>query len=85
MGGKTQAGMFDRCNKFNGRAGTVRERSHVPLHKRLLAKHPYGPFQEGISARQMERMLDVTCHRPLSSRYQRPTGVFEGLPVSHLA
>lgn len=42
MGGKTQAGMF-LCNvcrqKFTVRTGTVMERSHVPLHKWLLATH----------------------------------------------
>jgi hypothetical protein len=42
MEGKTQAGMFlcNVCrNKFTVRTGTVMERSHVPLHKWLLATH----------------------------------------------
>ncbi|HEY1312198.1 MAG TPA: transposase, partial [Pseudolabrys sp.] len=42
MGGETQAGMF-QCNdcrdKFTARTGTVMERSHVPIHKWLLAIH----------------------------------------------
>lgn len=73
MGGKTQAGMF-QCNvcrqKFTVRTGTVMERSHVPLHKWLLATHLMAASKKGMSAKQMERMLGVTyktawflCHR----------------------
>jgi len=73
MGGKTQAGMF-LCNdcrgKFTLRTGSVMERSHVPLHKWLLATHLMAASKKGMSAKQMERMLGVTyktawflCHR----------------------
>ncbi len=73
MGGKTQAGMF-LCNdcrgKFTVRTGTLMERSHVPLHKWLLAMHLMAASKKGMSAKQMERMLGVTyktawflCHR----------------------
>src|SRR3954447_20998924 len=73
MGGKTQAGMF-LCNvcrqKFTCRTGTVMERSHVPLHKWLLATHLMAASKKGMSAKQIERMLGVTyktawflCHR----------------------
>jgi hypothetical protein len=73
MGGKTQAGMF-QCNgcrgKFTLRTGTVMERSHVPLHKWLLAFHLMAASKKGMSAKQMERLLGVTyksawflCHR----------------------
>jgi len=73
MGGKTQAGMF-LCNdcrgKFTLRTGTVMERSHVPLHKWMLAMHLMAASKKGMSAKQMERMLGVTyktawflCHR----------------------
>ncbi len=73
MGGKTQAGMF-QCNdcrdKFTVRTGTVMERSHVPLHKWLLATHLIAASKKGMSAAQMGRMLGVTyktawflCHR----------------------
>jgi transposase-like protein len=73
MGGKTQAGMF-LCNvcrqKFTVRTGTVMERSHIPLHKWLLATHIMAASKKGMSAKQMERMLGVTyktawflCHR----------------------
>ena len=73
MSGKTQAGMFlcnDCRDKFTVRTGTVMERSHVPLHKWLLATHLMAASKKGMSAKQMERMLGVTyktawflCHR----------------------
>jgi transposase-like protein len=73
MGGKTQAGMFlcnDCRDKFTVRTGTLMERSHVPLHKWLLATHILAASKKGMSAKQMERMLGVTyktawflCHR----------------------
>ena len=73
MGGKIQAGMFlcnDCRDKFTVRTGTVMERSHIPLHKWLLATHLLAASKKGMSAKQMERMLGVTyktawflCHR----------------------
>lgn len=73
MEGKTQAGMFlcnDCRDKFTVRTGTLMERSHVPLHKWLLATHLMAASKKGMSAKQMERMLGVTyktawflCHR----------------------
>lgn len=63
MGGKTQAGMF-MCNacrgKFTVRTGTVFERSHIPLHKWLLATHLMASSKKGISAHQLHRMLGIT-------------------------
>ena len=64
MEGKTQAGMSlsnDCGDKFTIRTGSVMERSHVPLHKRLLATHLMAASKKGMSAKQMERMLGVTC------------------------
>lgn len=73
MEGKTQAGYFlcnDCRDKFTVRTGTVMERSHVPLHKWLLAIHLLSASKKGMSAKQIERMLGVTyrtawflCHR----------------------
>lgn len=73
MGGKTQAGYWlcnDCRDKFTVRTGTVMERSHVPLHKWLLATHLMAASKKGMSAKQIERMLGVTyktawflCHR----------------------
>ena len=73
MEGNTQAGMF-LCNdcreKFTVRTGSVMERSHIPLHKWLLATHLMAASKKGMSAKQIERMLGVTyktawflCHR----------------------
>jgi hypothetical protein len=63
MGGKTQAGMF-LCNacrgKFTVRTGTIFERSHIPLHKWLLATHLMSSSKKGISAHQMHRMLGIS-------------------------
>jgi transposase-like protein len=66
MGGKTQAGMF-MCNgcrgKFTCRTGTVMERSHIPLHKWLLAIHLLTTSKKGISAHQLMRNLGIGSYR----------------------
>ena len=73
MEGKTQAGYF-QCNdcrdKFTCRTGTVMERSHIPVHKWLLAIHLLTASKKGMSAHQLHRMLGITyksawflCHR----------------------
>src|ERR1700761_8464210 len=63
MGGETQAGMF-QCNacrdKFSVRTGTIFERSHIPLHKWMLATHLMASSKKGISAHQLHRMLGIT-------------------------
>src|SRR5665213_1298938 len=63
MGGETQAGMF-QCNdcrdKFTARTGTVMARSHIPVHKWLLAIHLLTASKKGMSAHQLHRMLGVT-------------------------
>src|SRR5689334_12711239 len=63
MGGQTQAGYWlcrDCRDKFTVRTGTVMERSHVPLHKWLLATHLMAASKKGMSALQLSRMLGVT-------------------------
>jgi transposase-like protein len=63
MAGKTQAGMFlcnDCRDKFSARVGTVMERSHVPVHKWLLAIHLLTSSKKGISSHQIHRMLGVS-------------------------
>jgi transposase-like protein len=63
MGGQTQTGMFlcGACRgKFTVRTGTVFERSHIPLHKWLLATHLMASSKKGISAHQLHRMLGIT-------------------------
>ena len=59
------------CRKqFSVTIGTVYERSHIPLHKWLLATHLLASSKKGISAHQIHRMLGITyksawfmCHR----------------------
>ena len=73
LAGKTQTVYFlcnDCRNKFTVRTGSIMERSHVPLHKWLLAFHLLAASKKGMSAKQIERMLGVTyktawflCHR----------------------
>ena len=66
MEGKTQAGMFlcnDCRDKFTCRTGTVMERSHIPLHKWLLALHLTATSKKGISAHQLMRNLGLGSYR----------------------
>ena len=66
MAGKTQAGMFlcnDCRDKFTCRTGTVMERSHLPLHKWLLAIHLMTTSKKGFSAHQLMRNLGLGSYR----------------------
>src|SRR5580704_2013078 len=66
MGGKTQAGMFlcnDCRDKFTVRTGTIFERSHIPLHKWLLATHIMAASKKSVSALQLQRMLGLGSYR----------------------
>jgi transposase-like protein len=63
MAGKTQAGYFlcnDCRDKFTCRTGTVMERSHIPVHKWLLAIHLMSICKNGMSAHELHRLLGVT-------------------------
>ncbi len=66
LAGETQAGYF-LCNacreKFTCRTGTVMERSHIPLHKWLLAIHLVATSKKGISAHQLMRNLGLGSYR----------------------
>ncbi len=48
------------ASQYTVRVGTVYERSHVPLHKWVLANHLMCASKKGISAHQLHRMLGVT-------------------------
>lgn len=50
----------DCQDKFTARMGTVLERSHVPVHKWLLAMRLMASSKKGISAHQLHRTLHVT-------------------------
>ena len=62
-GASHRPGLF-QCNScrehFSVTVGTVMERSHIPLHKWVLAFHLMASSKKGISAHQLHRMLGVT-------------------------
>ena len=74
-----------QCNECHGQfsvtIGTLYERSHVPLHKWLLATHLLTSSKKGMSAHQLHRMLGVTyktawfmAHRIREGMTTTPTG-----------
>ncbi len=62
--GKSHRPGLHQCNAcrehFTVTVGTVMERSHVPLHKWVLAFHLMAASKKGMSAHQLHRMLKVT-------------------------
>lgn len=50
----------DCQDKFTVRVGTLYERSHIPLHKWLLATHLLTSSKKGMSSLQISRMLGIT-------------------------
>jgi hypothetical protein len=63
MAGETQAGYFlcnDCRDKFTARVGSVMERSHIPVHKWLLAMHLMAASKKGVSSKQLQRMLGIS-------------------------
>ena len=62
-GKASRPGLF-QCNGCHGQfsitVGTLYERSHIPLHKWLLATHLMTSSKKGISAHQLHRMLGIT-------------------------
>jgi transposase-like protein len=74
LGGKSMGPGWYFCSgcrdKFTVRVGTLYERSHIPLHKWLLATHLIISSKKGMSALQLSRMLGISykstwfmCHR----------------------
>jgi len=67
-GRSTRPGLFKckskECRKpFSATMGTVYERSHIPLHKWLLATHLMVSSKKGISAHQLFRMLGFGSYK----------------------
>jgi len=64
MEGKSHRPGLYICNDCRGHftvtVGTVYERSHIPLHKWLLATHLLSASKKGISTHQLHRMLGIT-------------------------
>jgi transposase-like protein len=58
-----RAGLF-QCNEcrdhFTVTVGTIMERSHIPMHKWVLAFHLMNASKKGMSAHQLHRMLKIT-------------------------
>ncbi len=67
FGGKSMGAGWYHCNdcrkKFTATMGTLYERSHIPLHKWLLATHLMASSKKGISAHQLFRMLGFGSYR----------------------
>jgi transposase-like protein len=75
----------DCRTQFTVTVGTVFERSHIPLHKWLLANHLINASKKGMSAHQLHRMLGVTyktawfmAHRIREAMKTIPTGQLGG-------
>ena len=67
-GATTRAGLYKcrekECRKpFRATMGTVYEKSHIPLHKWLLATHLMCASKKGMSAHQLWRMLGFGSYR----------------------
>jgi len=63
QGKSTRPGVYKcrSCRKpFSVTVGTLYERSHIPLHKWVLATHLLSASKKGMSAHQLHRMLGVT-------------------------
>jgi transposase-like protein len=84
MGGETQAGMFlcnDCRDKFTARTGTVMERSHIPVHKWLLAIHLMSASKKGMSAHQLHRMLGITYKSAWFLAHRIREAMMDGKPT----
>jgi transposase-like protein len=65
-GKSTRAGVYkckDCQSPFTVTVGTLFERSHIPLHKWLLAVHLLTSSKKGMSAHQLYRMLGFGSYR----------------------
>lgn len=65
-GKSTRPGLYKcrACQKpFTATMGTLYEKSHIPLHKWLLATHLMAASKKGISAHQLWRMLGFGSYR----------------------
>jgi transposase-like protein len=65
-GKSTRPGLYNcrDCDQpFTATIGTIFERSHIPMHKWLLAMHLMSSSKKGISAHQLWRMLGFGSYR----------------------
>src|SRR5258707_5317008 len=63
LGGKSMGPGWYWCSqcreKFTVRVGSVMERSHIPMHKWLMAFRLMNASKKGMSAHQLHRMLGI--------------------------
>jgi transposase-like protein len=87
-GKSTRAGVYKcrSCEKpFTATIGTVYERSHIPLHKWLLATHLLCASKKGITAHQLWRTLGFGSYRTAWFMAHRiREGMREALPEGGL-
>lgn len=87
-GESTRPGVYKcrSCQKpFTATIGTVYERSHIPLHKWLLATHLLCASKKGMSAHQLWRMLGFGSYRTAWFMAHRiREGMREALPEGGL-
>jgi transposase-like protein len=65
-GKTTRRGLYNcrACDKpFTATMKTVYERSHIPMHKWLLATHLMAASKKGMSSKQLERMLGFGSYK----------------------
>src|SRR5487761_362494 len=65
-GKSTRPGVYkcrDCAKPFTATVGTLFERSHIPMHKWLLAVHLLSSSKKGMSAHQLWRMLGFGSYR----------------------
>lgn len=64
LGGDSMGPGWHHCGdcrrKFTVRVGTVYERSHIPLHKWMLAFRLMASSKKGMSSHQLSRTLDIS-------------------------
>jgi transposase-like protein len=67
LGGNSMGPGWYHCaqcrEKFTVRTGTLYERSHIPLHKWLLATHLLTSSKKGMSAHQLYRMMGFGSYK----------------------
>ena len=70
----------DCRKKFTVRVGTLYERSHIPLHKWLLATHLLASSKKGMSAHQLHRMLGITYKSAWFMAHRIREGMYAPIP-----
>lgn len=83
LGGKSKGPGWYHCSncrkQFTALVGTIFHRSHIALHKWVLATHLLNASKKGMSAHQLGRMLGLTyksawfmCHRIREAMREAP-------------